>query len=311
MELILPIPPLYQIKEIIENESRCLEYLQDLSVLPRTMTCLYCNNPNMNLEIKTLTFNCGKRNCRKRISIFNGTIFSNAKLNCNQIMELSYFWLSKATRKQLKTYTNITPANITRWTQTFRTIVTQEIQMCETKIGGPDIIVEIDESLFYKNRQNKSEQLWVFGGIERTPEKQIFATICKDRTADTLLNLIQKYVHPNSIIYSDMFKSYDQIFTRLGIRHHQINHSQGMRMIDFDETSNELKIYHTNNIEATWHVLKDSIPKRNQNKKDLPKHLMEQIWRRQNKQRLWNAYIECLQNKYEDIIELIENYETE
>ena len=95
-------------------------------------------------------------------------------------MELSQLWLSKATRKQLNIYTNITPANITRWTQTFRTIVTQEIQICETKIGGPDIIVEIDESLFYKNCQNKSEQLWVFEGIERTPKKQIFAIICKD-----------------------------------------------------------------------------------------------------------------------------------
>jgi len=265
----------------------------------------------MNFDDKELTFNCGKRECRKRISIFNGTIFSKAKLKCNQIMELSYFWLSKATRKQLNIYTNIAPANITRWTQIFRTIITQEIRISETKIGGPDIIVEIDESLFHKNRQNKTEQLWVFGGIERTKEKQIFAQICKDRTADTLLDLIQKYVHPGSIIYSDMFKSYDQIYSRLGIRHHQINHSQGMIMIDYNETSNELKIYHTNNIEATWRVLKDAIPKRNRNKDDLPKYLLEQIWRRQNKQRLWNAYIECLQNKYEDIIELIEGYNTE
>ncbi|CAG8668078.1 9775_t:CDS:2, partial [Racocetra persica] len=57
-------------------------------------------------------------------------------------------------------------------------------------------------------------------------------------------------------------------------------------------------------------VLKDAIPKRNWNKDDLPNYLLEQIWHKQNKQRLWNAYIECLQNKYEDIIELIEEYDT-
>ena len=107
-----------------------------------------------------------------------------------------------------------------------------------------------------------------------------------------------------------MFKSYDQIYLSLEIRYHQINHSQGITMIDYNATSNELKIYYTNNIEATWRVLKDAIPKRNRNKDDLPKYLLEQIWRRQNKQRLWNAYIECLQNKYEDIIELIEEYDT-
>src|SRR6185312_6657436 len=100
-----------------------------------------------------------------------------------------------------------------------------------------------------------------------TKEKQIFAQIGKDRTADTVLELIQKYVHPGTIIYSDMFKSYDQIYSRLGIRHNQIRHSQGMTMIDYNETSNELKIYHTNNIEATWRMLKNSIPKRNQNRK--------------------------------------------
>ena len=108
-----------------------------------------------------------------------------------------------------------------------------------------------------------------------------------------------------------MFKSYDQIYSCLGIQHHQINHSQGMTIIDYNETSNKLKIYYTNNIEATWRVLKDAIPKRNRNKNDLPKYLFEQIWRRQNKQCLWNAYIKCLQNKYEDIIELIEEYDTE
>src|SRR6185437_10650070 len=117
--------------------------------------------------------------------------------------------------------------------------------------------------------------------------------------------------HPGSIIYSDMFKSYDQIYSHLEIRHCQINYSQRMTIIDYNKISNELKIYHTNNIKATWCVLKDVIPKRNQNKDDLPKYLLEQIWRRQNKQRLWNAYIECLQNKYEDIIELIEGYDTE
>ena len=81
--LITPIPPLYQVKEIIENKSRCLEYLKDLLVLPRTMTCIYCDRPNMNFDNKELTFNCRKRECRKRISIFNGTIFSKAKLKCN------------------------------------------------------------------------------------------------------------------------------------------------------------------------------------------------------------------------------------
>ena len=79
-------------------------------------------------------------------------------------------------------------------------------------------------------------------------------------------------------------------------------------MINYNETSNELKIYHTNNIEATWRMLKDMIPKRNRNKDDLPKYLLEQIWRRQNKQYLQNlVWIRLIRNN--TFIRIIYNFE--
>src|ERR1700752_3418503 len=103
-----------------------------------------------------------------------------------------------------------------------------------------------------------------------------------------------------------MFKSYDKIYERLNITHLQINHRKEMTVTEINERSNELKIMHTNNIECTWRILKDNIPGQNRNKKDLPYHLFEHIFRRQNKQRLWDAFIECLRDTNKELIDEIQ-----
>src|ERR1700752_5465514 len=103
-----------------------------------------------------------------------------------------------------------------------------------------------------------------------------------------------------------MFKSYDKIYERLNIVYHQINHSKGMTVTEIDERSNKLKIMHTNNIECTWRILKDNIPGQNRNRDDLPYHLFEHIFRRQNKQRLWDAFIECLRDTNKERIDEIQ-----
>ncbi len=63
-------------------------------------------------------------------------------------------------------------------------------------IGGPGMIIELDESKFGKRKNNKSrlvEGQWVFGGIETVsnPVKYVFEIVDK-RDASTLLPLIQK-----------------------------------------------------------------------------------------------------------------------
>lgn len=46
-------------------------------------------------------------------------------------------------------------------------------------IGGPGVIVEVDESKFGKRKYNKGHKVpgvWVFGGVERTLERKCFLT---------------------------------------------------------------------------------------------------------------------------------------
>ena len=53
-------------------------------------------------------------------------------------------------------FTGLAETTVTRWTRVYRKMITQEIKEMDTKIGGPDIIVEIDESLFWKTKKNET-----------------------------------------------------------------------------------------------------------------------------------------------------------
>ena len=82
------------------------------------------------------------------------------------------------------------------------------------KIGGPNIIVEIDESKFGKvkyHRGHRVEGVWIFGGVERTLEKKAFFAIVNDRKRETLHALIQKHVSKGSIIYTYCWRAYNGI----------------------------------------------------------------------------------------------------
>ena len=85
------------------------------------------------------------------------------------------------------------------------------------KIGGPERIVEIDETMIYKRKYNRGrltsnqvEQVWVFGGIDRS-SKVCFAEIVERRDEPTLLALIQKHILPGTTIYSDGWSAYQNL----------------------------------------------------------------------------------------------------
>jgi hypothetical protein len=63
-------------------------------------------------------------------------------------------------------------------------------------IEGQGIEVEIDKSKFDKRRYNKGHHVQgvrVFGGIERTEEKKFFICVVSDRSAQTLIEVIEQH----------------------------------------------------------------------------------------------------------------------
>jgi hypothetical protein len=81
----------------------------------------------------------------------------------------------------------------------------------ERMIGGEGMIVEIDETLISKKwkyyRGRRYPEVWLFGGTERGT-KRWFGQIVLNRDRETLKNLIEKFIKPNTIIYSDRWPAY-------------------------------------------------------------------------------------------------------
>ena len=79
--------------------------------------------------------------------------------------------------------------------------------------------------------------------------------------------LIDRHVLPSSIIYSDMWKGYNNIESKLNLRHYTVNHSE--TYVD-PETG-----CHTNTIEGTWFDVKRIVPIRNRVGSKIDAYLLE------------------------------------
>ena len=51
---------------------------------------------------------------------------------------------------------------------------------------------------------------------------------------------------------------------------------------------------HTNHAEGTWNGLKQKIPDKERIPEKIDNYIFEFIWRRQNKNKIWKAFLECL-----------------
>ncbi|KII63827.1 hypothetical protein RF11_15064 [Thelohanellus kitauei] len=123
-------------------------------------------------------------------------------------------------------------------------------------IGGQDITVEIDESKLGKNKYHPGHLVsgaWVLSGVEKTRERKAFLVEVPDRTAETLINIIRRYVLTGSKIITDCFRSYSQLSSYY--EHLTVNYSQSF--------INRANGACTNTIEGTWSALTMKISQRN------------------------------------------------
>lgn len=149
------------------------------------------------------------------------------------------------------------------------------LALLDERIGGENIVIEIDESLFYKRKYNRGRLLgsgWIFGGVERGNHGNSFLVLVQDRTADTLIPIIQRKIRPGSTIVSDMWKGYDQL-SQLGYNHLKINHSENF-VNPFERTA------HTQNIENFWRWAKRRFRSTTKNNSKRMTRLGEHIFRK-------------------------------
>lgn len=144
--------------------------------------------------------------------------------------------------------------------QKLRQVIAYELED-ETPFSGE---IEVDESYFGGRRKGKrgrgaAGKIPVFGLLKRNGK--VYARIIPDASSETLIPIIERKVSPDSIIYTDSWRSYNALDVK-NFHHHRINHEEAY--VDNKDASN-----HINGIENFWsqskrHLRKyNGIPKEN------------------------------------------------
>lgn len=279
-------PTLAQLNLIIENEEKTIQFLKDNHVFYEINHCEHCGS---SLSLYGKNYRCNKHGCRKWKSILQHSFFAKSRLKCNDILFIGYLWLSGCNRAVMTKMTSHSSTTITEFINYYRQLISISLNDEDQIIGGPGIIVEIDESKFGKrkyNRGHKVEGVWVLGGVERTSERKIFVKVINNRSEKTLLDVISRHVLPGSIIYTDLWKGYYNLKKKMPVRHMTVNHS-----LNFVDPNTHV---HTNTIEGTWNGIKLGVPPRNRSKDSMEGHLLEFIWKRKHENNLWQGLIDAL-----------------
>jgi hypothetical protein len=89
----------------------------------------------------------------------------------------------------------------------------------------------------------------VFGGVERGSGRTFLETV-NDRSADTLIELIKKWIRPGTTVITDCWAAYRSLPDE-GFTHLRVNHS--ITFVDEDTGA------HTNTIKSTWKHVKATL----------------------------------------------------
>ena len=247
-----------------------------------------------------------------------------ARLPLNEILEIMHmFVLAPTTIRQAANYLNHSTKTIMQWWHLCRDVCTSTLDRQPLFMGTPNSPIQIDESFFSGRRkynrgrlqigdtthrstdfelegwhENQHEGaifnedvaawLWVVGIYESRTRLRFIRV--QDRTQRTLKLVINKYVQPGSVVWTDSFSAYNS-YSLEGYIHEKVNHSE-----NFVAPGTGV---HTQGIERAWVDAKVWYKRARGNRVYLQSHLDEAAWRKLrsselNQKRLFLTFLEDL-----------------
>ena len=136
---------------MIATKAEALQYLKDHHVIELDPLCDACGEGHMSLKTPT-QFRCKRFSCRHTRSVFQGTMFAGGSrtMDCHDVLQMAYYWLAGGTFSTIQAQTGKSAPTVTRWVRIFKRVLQLDFDTEDHMIGGPGIVVEIDESKFGK-----------------------------------------------------------------------------------------------------------------------------------------------------------------
>ena len=166
---------------------------------------------------------------------------------------LEYFVL-EVTARSAANLLGIQPNTAALFYHKIRQVIAARLELQAEEVFDGEI--ELDESYFGGTRKGKrgrgaAGKAIVFGILKR--EGKVYTKVIDDTKTDTLMPIICRKIVPDSVVYTDSYRSYNALDVS-GFHHHRINHSTHFA---------EQKINHINGIENFWNQAKRVLRKYN------------------------------------------------
>lgn len=252
----------YLYKSVLTSEEDCIRWLASYSLIPNERTCPLCDS-TMVVARHWTYWRC--QQCKKGFSVRRDTIFQNEQLPFMTIIELLYWWTLDSKPSIVCRELEMTNSAVSQWFQRIRKMCERYYKEHPCRLGGNSKDVEVNEWIY-----GSSSNAQVVMGIVERGSSDSFFTVVPDRSAETLLPIIEKHVRPSSRIITDNCASYVAL----------PNHAVVNRSLNFVNPND--RTVHTNTIEGVWRHMKDELVKKKKGfKKELLEGYLREIqWRR-------------------------------
>ena len=179
---------------------------------------------------------------------------SHCKILEKHQLRLLEFFVLEVTARSAADLVGIQANTAALFYHKIRQVIAAQLDLqAEEMLGGE---IELDESYFGGARKGKrgrgaAGKVIVFGILKRGD--RVYTKVIADTKAKTLMPIIIRKIAPDSIVYTDCYRSYNALDVS-GFHHHRINHSTHFA---------EQKINHINGIENFWSQAKRVLRKYN------------------------------------------------
>ncbi|KAI4293219.1 hypothetical protein PAPHI01_2493 [Pancytospora philotis] len=252
------------------------EHLLNQVVAQAELKCERCgSNGRLEISGNKHTIRCTKRLCYQGRSLWRGTALEDIKIPRVQALGILDLWMKCAPTTLICDLVGIERKAVHRLLKKVSRIAVPRYYEHVRQIGGPDVTVEVDESKFGRRKFNRGHRVdgtWVLGAVEKTGKRRIMIIPIENRTRETLLGLLSKYVHPESRMRSDMWRGYIGA-AELFAAHETVNHS-----LHFKDPETGV---HTNTIEGNWAAVKAQTPVRSRTRSLVWLYLLRFMLRRE------------------------------
>ncbi len=151
---------------------------------------------------------------------------SHCKLSKKIQLRLLEYFVLEVTARSAANMLDIQPNSAALFYRKIREVIAWHLNMeAEEMLGGE---IELDESYFGGNRKGKrgrgaADKIAVFGILKRGGK--VYTKVVPDTRSTTLMPVITRKIAPDSIVYTDCYRSYNALDVS-DFYHKRINHSE-------------------------------------------------------------------------------------